>query len=391
MELKNAKVAIVHDWLTGMRGGEKCLEVFCELFPSATLFTLVHKKGSVSRTIERMDVRPSFLQRIPGALDGYRSFLPLFPAAIESFDLKDYDLVLSSSHCAAKGAKRPDGALHVCYCYTPVRYAWKFFDEYFSGERPLKKRLISLVMGRIRRWDLASNKRIDNFVAISDNVRGRIREYYGRAADVIYPPADITDRSDVKAVSGDYYLIVSALVPYKRVDLAIEAFNRTGKKLLIIGSGNVADSLMELAQDNIEFRGWASDAELSEYYAGCRALIFPGEEDFGIVPVEAQAYGKPVIAYGAGGATETVVPLAGDWRPGISARATGVFFPEQTADALNAAIERFEESPGAFDPAVIRENAMRFNRDRFKREIHDYLLGKWEEHTAGRGGGARKK
>ena len=391
MELKNAKVAIVHDWLTGMRGGEKCLEVFCELFPSATLFTLVHKKGSVSHTIEEMDVRPSFLQRIPGVLDRYRSFLPLFPVAIESFDLKDYDLVLSSSHCVAKGAKRHDGALHICYCYTPVRYAWKFFDEYFSGEKPLKKRLISMVMGYMRRWDIASNKRIDNFVAISDNVRGRIREYYGRDADVIYPPADVADHADIKDGSEGYYLIVSALVPYKRVDLAIEAFNCTGKKLIIIGSGNVADSLRKLAGDNIEFRGWLSDEEMAEYYTGCRALIFPGEEDFGIVPVEAQAYGKPVIAYGAGGVKETVMPLAGDWRPGMPVRATGVFFEEQTADALNAAINIFEAGPEAFDPAVIRENAMRFNRDRFKREIHEYLLGKWEEHTIGSGDGARKK
>ena len=245
-------------------------------------------------------------------------------------------------------------------------------------------------MGGIRRWDLASNKRIDNFVAISDNVRGRIREYYGRDAEVIYPPADVTVRGEIQAVSGDHYLIVSALVPYKRVDLAIEAFNRTGKKLVIIGSGNVADSLKKLAGNNIEFRGWVSDAEMSGYYAGAKAIIFPGEEDFGIVPVEAQAYGKPVIAYGAGGVTETVVPLAAEWRSGMTARATGVFFREQTADALNAAIERFEASPEAFDSAVISENASRFNRDRFKREIQEHILRMWKEHTALHEGGQKK-
>ena len=370
--MNNTKIAIVHDWLTGMRGGEKCLEVFCELFPQADVFTLVHNKGSVSPVIEKMNIKTSFLQSFPGISSKYRSFLPLFPSAIESFDLKGYDIVLSSSHCVAKGVKSPPGALHICYCYTPVRYAWKFFDEYFSGENPLKQWVIRRVVNRLKKWDLASNKRIDNFVAISDNIKDRIRDYYSRDADVIYPPVDISS-AGAHAQGGDSYLIVSALVPYKRVDLAVEAFNKNGKPLVIIGSGGELDSLKNKAGDNIEFRGWVTSEEISEAYDKCRALIFPGEEDFGIVPVEAQDHGRPVIAYAAGGILETVIPFGENEKP------TGVFFNEQTPDALNAAISTLEDNREVFDPEEIRKNAGRFNRERFKREIRDYVQTKYSK------------
>ena len=365
--MRKIKIAIIHDWLTGMRGGEKCLEVFCELFPEAALFTLLHNKGSVSPMIEGMDIRTSFLQKFPGISEKYRNFLPFFPAAIESFDLSGYDLVLSSSHCAAKGVKSPPEALHICYCYTPMRYAWTFFDEYFSGENVIKKWLISRAINRLKKWDIASNKRIDYFVAISDNVKNRIAEIYDRDADVIYPPAEASPDAGGDN-DGGFYLVVSALAPYKRVDLAVRAFNETGRRLVIVGKGPDLERLKKISNGNIEFFGWASDEELQKYYAGCSALVFPGVEDFGIVPVEVQAHGKPVIAYAKGGALETVTS------------STGVFFDEQTPEALNSAINTFEENKNAFDPEKIKENAQRFNRNRFKREIKEYIETKWREY-----------
>ena len=365
--MDNPKVAIIHDWLTGMRGGEKCLEVFCELFPDATLFTLLHKKGSVSPIIEQMDIRTSFLQRIPGIEKNYRKFLPLFPSAIESFDLSEYDLVLSSSHCVAKGVRTKPETLHICYCYTPMRYAWKFFNVYFSKESPLKKLFISFVIDRLKKWDLRTNNSVDNFIAISDNIKKRIKQYYSVDSDVIYPPVD-TDKDEIDSQDKGYYLIVSALVPYKRVDLAVRAFNKTEKDLVIIGDGGDLAGLKKIAGKNIKFLGWVGDKELKKYYAGCRGLIFPGEEDFGIVPVEAQSYGKPVIAYGAGGALETVIPVDED-----SSRPTGVFFNEQTSVSLNCAIELYETQMHLFDKDEIKKNAQKFSRDRFKREIDVYV------------------
>ena len=372
--MNNKKIAIVHDWLTGMRGGEKCLEVFCELFPEATVFTLVHNKGSVTPVIENMDVRTSFLQKMPGVEKKYRTFLPLFPAAIESFDLSGYDLVLTSSHCVAKGAKSAPGTLNICYCYTPVRYAWKFFDEYFGKEKPLKKWIISQVIKRLRTWDMKTNERIDYFIAISDNIRNRIRGYYNREADVIYPPVDVDLHGNENIpVKEDYYLVVSALEPYKKVDIAIEAFNSSGKPLIVIGKGTEENKLKSISKENIKFYGWIDDSDLIKFYARSKALIFPGEEDFGIVPVEAQAYGKPVIAYGAGGVLETIIPLD-------SQNPTGVFFDKQNADSLNEAIESFEERRDSFSSESIKNNAHRFNRDRFQEEIKSYIEEKWELH-----------
>lgn len=365
------RTAIIHDWLTGMRGGEKCLEVFCELFPDATLFTLLHDKGSVSPVIEKMDIRVSFLQKFPGISRNYRNFVPFFPRAIESFDVSGYDLILSSSHCAAKGVKARPGALHICYCYTPVRYAWKFYDEYFSGENPVKKFAISLVMNGLRKWDLKTNKTVDYFVAISDNVRSRIKEYYGRDSDIIYPPVDVGlhGKGELRK-GGEYYLVVSALVPYKRVDIAVDAFTASGRKLVVIGSGGELENLKARAGKNIEFRGWSGDDDLVKCYGECRALLFPGEEDFGIVPVEAQLHGKPVIAYARGGALETI---EGFNESTGSGKPSGIFFERQTPEDLNEAVMRFEENEDSFDPAAIRRNALRFNRDRFKEEIRSYV------------------
>lgn len=365
------KVAIVHDWLTGMRGGEKCLEVFCELFPDATIFTLLHNKGSVSEAIERMKIETSFLQQLPNTATRYRSYLPLFPRAIEGFKLSGFDLVLSSSHCVAKGIRPPKGATHICYCYTPMRYGWVFFDEYFGGMKPLKKKLISFFIERLKRWDLKTNENVDFFIAISDNVKNRIKRFYGRDADVIYPPVD-TANFKVSSSDEGFYLIVSALVPYKRIDIAIEAFNRLGKRLVIIGTGNSDFELRKLAGPTIEFLGWVDDDKVADYYSKCSALLFPGEEDFGIVPLEVQACGKPVVAYGQGGALETIVPAEKD--PAANdGNATGVFFYKQTPDALIAAVERLEEIRDRFNPQALRRNALRFDKEVFRNKIKGYI------------------
>ena len=369
------KVAIIHDWLTGMRGGEKCLEVFCELFPNATIFTLLHNKGSVSKEIESMPIRTSFIQHLSKSDKKYRNYLPLFPLAVKGFDLIGFDLILSSSHCVAKGVRVPKEALHICYCYTPMRYAWVFYDQYFGQLNIIKRSIITIILKQLKRWDLKTNENVDFFVAISDNIRNRIEKCYNRPADVIYPPVD-TGRFVTSTEDEDFYLIVSALVPYKRVDIAIEAFNKNGKKLVIIGSGNSEANLKKLASGNIEFLGWLSDEDIANYYARCKALIFPGEEDFGIVPVEAQCCGKPVVAYGAGGALETIVPL----NPHNSEQMpTGAFFYEQTSEALIEAIDIFEKNRDKFDPSKIRENGLRFGRDMFKKKIKEYIEEKIDE------------
>ncbi len=371
------KTAIIHDWIMSMRGGEKCLEAFCELFPDATIFTLVHEKGVASPTIENMKIKTSFVQHLPNTASWYRNYLPLFPRAIESFDLTGYDLILSSSHCVAKGVRVPKGAKHICYCYTPMRYIWFFFNEYFGNENIIKRKLISSITKRLRAWDLRTNKNVDYFVAISDNVRDRIRLIYNRDADVIYPPADVHNFSASHKDEG-FYLIVSGLVPYKRIDLAIEAFNNTKRKLVIIGTGNVEKQLQAKSGKNIEFIGHADANALKEFYSNCSAVIFPGEEDFGIVPVEAQACGKVVIAYGKGGALETIIPLNTiDHRPStIDHYPTGVFFYEQTPAALLNAVEFFEKNRDKFSPERIRENSMRFDKDIFKQKIKEYVEDK---------------
>lgn len=368
--MKPNRIAIIHDWLTGMRGGEKVLEVLCELFPQATLFTLLHNPGSVSPAVERLPVRTSFVQRLPFAASRYRHYLPLFPRAVERFDLREFDLVISSSHCVAKGAVPTPGALHVCYCHTPMRYAWELFDDYFSAARVgrLRHRVLHRIAGYLRRWDVRTADRVDHFIANSQHVRDRIRRHYGRSAEVIYPPVD-TARFTVSQANDGYFLVVSALVPYKRVDLAVEAFNQLGARLLVVGSGPEARPLQATAKKNVTFLGWQPDDALRDLYAGCRALIFPGVEDFGIVPVEAMASGKPVIAFAKGGALETVVP-----------RTTGVLFPEQTVECLADAVRCFDES--RFSPRAIRDHALRFDRELHRRQMGAFIEECWQRHTS---------
>jgi len=376
------KVALVHDWLTGMRGGEKVLEVFCELFPDAHLYTLLHNRGSLSNTIEGMDIRTSFIQKLPLIKKKYRYILPIFPTAIERFDLRGYDLVLSSSHCVAKGVITGADTLHICYCFTPMRYIWDLYSLYFGKTRAgvITRIATSLVLNYLRKWDLESSKRVDKFVAISRYIAERIKKNYGRDSDLIYPPVDCSYFKPGLTNDG-FYLMVSPLAPNKRVDLAVEAFNTIGLPLIVIGSGQEEKKLEKLAGKNIELMGWQPDEIVREHYANCKALIFPGVEDFGIVPLEAQACGKPVIAYGKGGALETIVPLDENIKneKEQSNSATGMFFYEQTAESLANAVARFEDVQGQFNWQAIRKNAESFDRVIFKEKIRDYIDQKYKE------------
>jgi glycosyltransferase involved in cell wall biosynthesis len=361
------RVALVHDWLTGMRGGERCLEALCELFPEADLFTLLHVPGSVSPLIERRRITTSFVQRLPDVERRYRAYLPLFPLAVRTFDLRGYDLVVSSSHCVAKAARPGPGALHVCYCFTPMRYVWDLYEDYVGGRGWFVRVAGRPVAAALRRWDRRTSRRVHHFVAISRHVAERIRRCYGRSAEVIYPPVNIGRFQLATPGSEDFYLVVAALVPYKRVDLAIQACGALGRRLLVVGTGPEARRLEALAGPTVEFLGWRGDGEIAELYRRCRAVLFPGLEDFGIVPVEAMAAGRPVIAYGAGGVLETVSPLGGEAPP------TGVFFHEQRVEALVEAIRRFEAAADRFDPRVLRARAERFDRARFLAGFAAYL------------------
>jgi glycosyltransferase involved in cell wall biosynthesis len=364
-DYETMRVALVHDWLTGMRGGEKILEVFCELYPQATLFATIHNEGTMSPTIEQMSIKTSFLQHLPLKTTKYRHFLPLMPAAMNALDFSEFDFILSTSVAVAKAAKPRRGAVHICYCNTPMRYIWDQYDEYFGKGRAgfITRMAMALAAPSLRRWDIRTCNRVSYFIANSRNVAERIKRIYHRTSDVIYPPVS-TDLFTVSTNDEGYYLIVSALVPYKRVDLAVEAFNRSGEKLVIVGSGPEMEKLKMRAKNNIEFLGWQSDVTLAQLYAGCRALIFPGVEDFGIVPLEAMACGKPVVAFARGGALETVV--------GDGDSPTGVFFHTQTVDALNEAVRRSAEI--RFDPYALHKHTQQFDRMKFKKQIADYIV-----------------
>ncbi|MEA1928340.1 MAG: glycosyltransferase [Candidatus Auribacterota bacterium] len=354
------KVALVHDWLNGMRGGEKVLEALCELYPEAEIFTLLLEPDKISPRIKRMTIHTSFIQHLPLSRKHYRNYLPLFPRAIERFDLSGFDLVISTSHAVAKGCKPPPDAVSVCYCFTPMRYIWFLYREYF-GNNYLKRLLLSPFFSYLRRWDVRSSQRVGKFLAISNVVAQRIRQIYNREAEIIFPPVD-TEFFRPGGKPGDYFLIVSALVPYKKLELAVRAFGKLDLPLRVIGSGPLADRLKKMAEDNIHFTGWQSDENLLRQYRGCRALIFPGVEDFGIVPLEAQACGRPVIGLGKGGLTETIIPLTEDGEESP----TGIFFPEQTEESLIEGVKRFIKNEEKFDPTVIRAHAKKFDQKIFK-------------------------
>jgi glycosyltransferase involved in cell wall biosynthesis len=325
----------------------------------------------MSPAIENMKIQTSFVQNLPFKEDHYRNYLPLFPRAIESFDFSGYDLIISTSHCVAKGAKPVGNALHICYCFTPMRYVWEQYAEYFGKDRAgiATRTAMALVAPGLRNWDVRASSRVHFFVADSENVARRIERYYARAADVIHAPVN-TSLFKPSGKPGDYYLMVTALVPYKRVDLAIDTFNQLGDRLVIVGSGPDEEKLKAKAASNIEFLGWEADETLAKFYTNCRALIFPGVEDFGIVPLEAMASGRPVIAYAQGGALETVV--------GSGENPTGVFFYEQSVDALKNAIKDFESRQ--FDSQAIRKHAEKFDRKKFKQRLHEYISDKIAFH-----------
>jgi len=391
------RIALVHDWLTGMRGGEKCLEVLCRRFPEAQLFTLLHVAGSTSPAIERMQITTSFLQRLPGVRRHYRYLLPLMPAAVERLLVKKIpggvDLVVSFSHAVAKSVEPPPGVPHVCYCFTPMRYAWHRRADYALAAGRFRNAPVSAVrnvlLDWIRQWDHDTSDRVTHFVAASRTVAQRIAESYGRPSRVIYPPVDTqfytpgerhAERASPAGWLGSseaspqdhgressHYLCVSALVPYKRIDLAIEACNRLRRRLVVIGSGPERRRLDRLAGPTVELLGWVPGHEIRDHLRRARALLFPGNEDFGIVPVEAHACGTPVVAFGQGGATETVLPAD------ESHQGTGLFFDEQTPESLAQAIQRFEAHLDWFDPQLARQQAERFAAERFERELIGYL------------------
>jgi glycosyltransferase involved in cell wall biosynthesis len=359
--VSSARVVLVHDWLTGMRGGEKVLEVLCEAYPDADLLTLFHVPHSVSPAIERLRPRTSVLQHLPGIRRFYRYCLPLFPTVIEQFDLDEYDLVISTSHCAAKAVVKTGRARHLCYCFTPMRYAWDQFDAYFGKEQvgALANWALRPVLASLARWDAATAGRVDRYVAISQHVASRIRRYYNRDALVIYPPVDTGFYCPDGTTPENFLLIVSALVPYKRIDVAIEASRLSSVPLRIAGDGPERERLVKLAADthaNVEFLGSISNEQIRDLYRRAAAVLLPGEEDFGIVPVEAQACGRPVIALARGGALETVVD-------GV----TGVLVNESTPEAFAAGIARTRQI--SFDPGVIRAHAIRFDASVFAESI----------------------
>lgn len=361
------RVVLVHDWLTGMRGGEKVLDLFCRRWPQARLFTLLHRRGALSPAIEALNPSASFLQKFPGVHRYYRYLLPLMPWAARRWRLPEADLILSTSHCVAKGAQAPEGTPHVCYCFTPMRYAWHMKQSYFGQTGGLKSWLRELLLGRLREWDRRTAHRVTHFVAISRAVQRRIKECYQRDSVVIYPPVDTHFFTPSLATREDYYLSVSALAPYKRFDLAVSACNQLRRKLVVIGTGQEEKRLRALAGPTVHFLGWQSDEAIRGHLRRCRALLFPAEEDFGIVPVEANACGAPVIAFGRGGATETILPLDQVKTP------TGVWFNEQTPESLAEAMMHFETRQTAFDPQAMRRQAQQFSTRRFEDAISGYL------------------
>ncbi|OGY31599.1 MAG: hypothetical protein A3C02_04735 [Candidatus Andersenbacteria bacterium RIFCSPHIGHO2_02_FULL_45_11] len=360
------RVAIVHDYLTHMGGGERVLAALAEAFPDAPIFTLVHDAHAVTLPIDPRRIRTSFLQKFPGARRSHR-YLPLalMPLAIEQFDLSSFDVVLSNAHSFGKGVLVPPGTLHISYCMTPTRYAWDGSHKYvrdFSSSTLFQK-FAPAAISYMRIWDWAASQRVHSYITLSHYVMKRIQKYYGRASTVVYPPVDV-DRFSPSGSEGSYYLVVSRLVPYKRVDLAIRAANQLGIPLKIAGTGPELEQLQARADSSVEFLGFVSDEDLPALYRNAKALLFPQEEDFGITPLEAAASGVPTIAYGAGGALETI-------KDGV----TGLFFQDQDVPSLVSAIKVFEATQ--WDKARIRTHAEQFSQERFIREIQHEVSAQW--------------
>ncbi|MCQ8130032.1 glycosyltransferase family 4 protein [Methylomonas rivi] len=355
------KVALIHYWLVNMRGGEKVLEALCELYPQADIFTHVLDRQAISPLIRSRTIHTTFINKLPWAKQRYQWYLPLMPLALEQLDLSAYDLVISSESGPAKGVIVGPNSLHICYCHSPMRYLWDMYGDYLKNASLPVRLLFPLLAHYLRIWDRHTAAGVDHFIANSNFIAKRINKYYRREAVVIHPPVAIEDFFIAEQIE-DYYLLFGQLVKYKRADLAIEAFNRLGKPLLVIGEGEMLPQLKRMANDNIRFLGKQPFEQVRHYLAHCKALIFPGVEDFGIVPVEAMASGRPVIAFAAGGAMETVAE-----------HTTGLLFREQTPESLISAIESFEQIQSKFSPESIRGHAKDFGRNTFKRNIKQVI------------------
>ncbi len=366
-DLANVRIALVCDWLTNWGGAERCMMAFHEIWPEAPIYTLLYNEKKMPE-FKNADIRTSYLQKIPLARKKWQFFLRQMPYAIEQFDLSDYDIVLSASHVVAKGVITRPETLHVCYLYTPTRYLWDYTHLYVKESKFPKfvKNYIKKQLHHLRLWDRLAADRPDQIVSISNHVAKRTKKYYRRESDVIYPPCN-TSLYKPSEETKDYFLIVGRQAPYKRSDIVVEAFNKLGLPLVIIGEGPELKKLKKIAKKNIRFLGRISDEEVKKYYSQCRAFIFPQEEDFGITPLEAQSAGRPVIAYRKGGATETVI----DGK-------TGIFFDKQNPESIIKVIEKFDEK--GFDPKVTREHALGFDNELFKKKIRDYVYEKYEEY-----------
>lgn len=349
------RIAIVTDWLDTFGGGERVLAHLHDMYPDAPVFTTVYRPEALPEEMRGMDVRTSFIERIPVVRQRHITFLPLMPLAFEQFDLSGFDVVVSLNSACSKGVITRPSTAHVCYCYTPCRYVWDLYHEYTRPQPHVARALFAPMAHWLRIWDRMAADRVDHFAAISHEVARRIRKHYRRDAEVIFPPVDVTRFTPV-ADPEDFYLVVSRLVSYKRIDLAVEAATRLGRPLVVVGAGPELRRLRAIAGPTVEFRGRLPDPEIAALYARCRAFLFPGLEDFGITPVEAQAAGRPVIAFGEGGVLDTV-------RHG----ATGMLFEEQGVDSLAQAILDFEAR--ALDPTVCRRNAERFDASEFRRQM----------------------
>ncbi|MEN3794744.1 glycosyltransferase [Fulvimarina sp. MAC3] len=350
-----------------MRGGEKVVEDLCRIFPDADIFTLVVNPEKLSPLLRERRITTSFLQRIPGARRHYQKLLPMMPFAVEQFDLQDYDLVISSESGPAKGIlPRPD-ALHLCYCHSPMRYVWDHYHVYRNKLNAVGRLAMSLTAPALRVWDVTTAARVDHFIANSAHVARRISRYYNRPATVVHPPVAVDD-FEVAEATEDFYLCAGQLTPYKRVDLAVEACSLTGRRLVVIGEGEEMKRLKTIAGPTVEFLGYQPFPVLKSHLARCRALLFPGEEDFGILPVEAMASGRPVVAYASGGALDTVVD-----------ESVGVHFHDQTVNAVIEALDAFEAGADRFEPMFIRAHSERFSRARFRDQITQFVREKWSD------------
>ena len=361
------KIALAHDYLNQLGGAERVLFAMHEIYPEAPVYTLIHDRKRSRGVFEKLNIKTSFLQKMPGGLRHMRWYLPWMPAAFESLDLTGYDVVLSDASAFAKGAIVGSSSLHICYCHTPTRYLWSDTHQYISElkQSQIVKKILPLVLNKLRTWDYQAAQRVDVFIANSCNVQKRIKKYYGRESNVIYPPIDV-ENFKIADELGNYFLIGGRLVSYKRFDLAIRAFNKLGIPLKVFGVGPEEEKLKKMAKDNIEFLGQVSDSKKAELYSMALGFINPHEEDFGITAVESMASGRPVIAYKKGGSTETVVEGK-----------TGIFFDEQEWEALADAVIRFDYKK--FNPVKIQEHALGFSKDRFKREMREFVEKEWEE------------